>query len=272
MAGTEKGARTVETLLFAKILVTMTVVTGLSLIAEYASPRLSGILAGYPHGVAIVLFFIGMEQGADFAARAAVYTLAGLAANVAFAWAYWRGLKLFRAHDMPAAPLMALAVFFAFAALFSGLSLGAPGAAALAAAFIALAGWLMRREEDVRIARDVPIGWREIALRAMAAAAIVVAITTAARLIGPHWAGLLAGFPIVTFPFLLIIHAGYGKTPVLTILKAYPTGLGSLVVYALTAAYAFPAIGVAWGTLAGFSAATAWLLAFQAIMRPRARA
>ncbi len=254
-----------EALFALKIAITMAVVVGLSLIAEHGSARLSGILAGFPHGVAIVLFFLGAGEGVDFATRAATYTLAGLAANVTFALAYWLGLRRLKSRDMPLAPLIGLAGFFLVAALFSRLPLNAPAAAALAAAAIAAAGWVMRRETDVRIGKTVRTGWREVLIRALAAAATVVLITGMARAIGPHWSGLLAGFPIVTFPFLLIIHAGYGKAPLLTILKAYPTGLGSLVVYALTVRYAFPALGLGLGTLCGFAAAATWLAAFQGL-------
>jgi len=254
-----------ETLLLAKLLVTVAVVVALSLVAEYASPRLSGLLAGFPHGVAIVLFFIGVEQGVDFAAAAAVYTLAGLAANAGFAWGYWKALYMIRRMDMPLAPLAALAVFFALSAIFSRLTLNVWTAAALALAMITLVGWQVRHEKDVTISRKVRIGWREILARALGAAAIVVAITAAARLIGPEWSGLLAGFPVVTFPFLVIIHAEYGKGPLRTILKAYPTGLGSLAVFALVVSFGYAALGMVWGTLAGFAAATLWLLCFQCV-------
>ncbi len=256
-----------ETLLLAKLLVTVTVVVALSLVAEYASPRLSGLLAGFPHGVAIVLFFIGMEQGADFAAAAAVYTLAGLAANAGFAWGYWKALHLIRRMDMPLAPLAALAVFFMLSAIFSHLPLDVWTAAALAFAVIALVGWQVRHEEDVTISRKVRIGWREVLARAFGAAAIVMTITALAHVIGPEWSGLLAGFPIVTFPFLIIIHAEHGRAPLHTILKAYPAGLGSLVVFALVVSFAYTALGMAGGTLAGLLAAAAWLIIFQHVRR-----
>jgi hypothetical protein len=165
--------------------------------------------------------------------------------------------------DMPLAPLAALVVFFVLSALFSRLPLNVWTAAALACAAIVLVGLQVRHEKDVTISRRVRIGWREILARAFGAAAIVVAITGAARLIGPEWSGLLAGFPVVTFPFLVIIHAGYGKAPLRTILKAYPTGLGSLAVFALVVSFAYAALGMIAGTLAGFAAAALWLLAFR---------
>ncbi len=256
-----------DAFLAAKIVITVAVVSGLSLIAEYGSARLSGLLAGFPHGVAIVLLFIGLEQGVDFAAMAATHTLAGLAANAAFAWGYWKALHILPQGGWPLAPLLALGMFFLCAAAFSRLPLDVFAAAALAFAAIAVTGWQTRREAEVRIGRRLRLGLHEVALRAAVAAATVVAITSAARAIGPAWAGLLAGFPVVTFPFLLIIHAGHGAAPLLTILRAYPSGLASLAVFALTVSFAFPALGLGWGTAAGFAAAAAWLGLYRAFSR-----
>ncbi len=250
-------------LLLAKIAITVTVVISLSLIAEYASPRVSGMLAGFPHGVAIVLFFIGLEQGRDFAAHAAVYTLAGLGANAAFALAYWKGLRRTGRHHRWLVPPLSFLAFLGPAALFAQFSLNVFSGALLALSVIGLLAAATRRERNVKIVRETHVSWRETAVRAAAAAAIVVAITGAARLIGPDWAGLFSGFPIVTFPFLIIMHATHGREPAFTILKAYPVGLTSLVIYAVTVSFAFSAIGMAWGTAAGVAAAMAWIALFE---------
>ena len=264
-----------EGLLLAKIAITMTAVISLSLIAEYASPRVSGMLAGFPHGVAIVLFFIGLEQGVDFAARSAVYTLAGLGANAAFGLAYWKGLRFFGRHDKWLVPPLSFLAFLAPGAVFTQLPLTVVTGAVLALSMIGLLAWAARRERNVKIVRETHVSWREVAIRAAAAAAIVVAITGAARMIGPGWAGLFSGFPIVTFPFLTIMHATHGKAPAFTILKAYPIGLISLVIYTLTVSFAFSAFGLGWGTAAGVAAAGAWIVLFQTLrakIRPQARA
>ena len=68
-------------LIVAKIVVTVGAVVGLSLAAEHASPKMAGLLAGYPMGAAIVLFFYGVEVTPEFAAESAVYTLVGMIAQ-----------------------------------------------------------------------------------------------------------------------------------------------------------------------------------------------
>ena len=72
-----------------KILATIGIVLGLSLVAERVSPRVAGVLSGYPLGAAIALFFIGLEIGPQFAADSAVFALAGLTASMVFVAAYF---------------------------------------------------------------------------------------------------------------------------------------------------------------------------------------
>jgi uncharacterized membrane protein (GlpM family) len=80
-----------------KVSVSILVVVLLSLIAEWASPRIAGIASGYPLGAAISLYFIGLENGSGFAARSALFTAAGLAATIAFVGGYLLGIRLARA-------------------------------------------------------------------------------------------------------------------------------------------------------------------------------
>lgn len=75
-----------------------------------------------------------------------------------------------------------------------------------------------------------------------------------------RWAGLLSAFPLTMLPFLIIMHVSYGREAARTVIKHYPAGLGSLMAYALVIALSYPVAGLGWGTLAGFAAATVYLL------------
>ncbi len=68
------------------LVVTVAVVLLLSLVTEHVSPRVAGILAGYPLGAAIALFFIGLESSPEFASNSAVYTMMGLVATQSFVY------------------------------------------------------------------------------------------------------------------------------------------------------------------------------------------
>jgi hypothetical protein len=78
------------TLFLIKLVVVITVVVGLSIIAEHGSPRLAGLLSGYPTGSAITLFFFGLELSPQFAAHSAVYNMIGMVAMQVLIYAYYK--------------------------------------------------------------------------------------------------------------------------------------------------------------------------------------
>ena len=254
-----------------KILVTIGMVLGLSLVAERVSPRVAGVLSGYPLGAAIALFFIGLEIGPQFAADSAVFTLAGLTASLVLRVRLFRRVRPLpgpggRAGDRGRA-----------GRLFCG-GRGAAGATLLAAGCAAPAGRVhpglllpLPPIRNVAITRSVRFTPAVMLLRACLAAAIILAITAAARVVGPAWAGVFSAFPTALFPLMLIVHLTYDKAHVHTIIKNFPLGLGSLIVYGCAVALGYPRLGVGWGTAVAFAAATAYLVIYGATVARRRR-
>ncbi len=104
-------------------------------------------------------------------------------------------------------------------------------------------------------------------VRAGFAAVVILAITTVAGVVGPRWAGLFSAFPITMLPLLVIIQFTYQPEHVRTIIKNVPRGLGSLLVYAMVVAASYPGLGIAWGTILGYLAATLYLILIEYGMR-----
>ena len=77
----------------AKLVISIGIVLGLSLVAERVSARMAGMLAGYPLGTAIALFFIGLEISPAFATESAIHTLAGFSATLALSGGYLIGVR-----------------------------------------------------------------------------------------------------------------------------------------------------------------------------------
>ena len=67
-------------LLLIKIIASIAVVIGLSLLAERVSTRFAGVLLGYPIATGIIMFFIGIEQSPAFAAQTSIWAINGLIA------------------------------------------------------------------------------------------------------------------------------------------------------------------------------------------------
>src|SRR5690554_2920082 len=211
----------------AKLLVSIGMVLGLGAIAVRVSPRVAGLLAGYPLGTAIALFFIGLELSTGFAAESAVHTLAGFLA-----------VSLLRPRvgfDRLTGTLTTLAAILLFT-------------------------WLYRRVPDSAARPGGRFSWAALGVRALLAAAIIFVITGLAHVLPAAWAGVMAAFPVTMFPFLVILHLTHGPGPVATVIKHYPAGLGSLLSYTLCVSLAYPVLGLGLGTLAGFAVATLWLL------------
>lgn len=198
-----------ELIFISKIVVSIFAVLGLSFIAEHVSPKVAGILSGYPLGTAIALFYIGLENGEQFAASSAVFTLSGFSASLVLVYVYYQvSLALDNSVKQISVPMNAsissLCSIIAF--LFVGLLLTRFELAIIPSVLLSISaifvfGYLLRKIQDTRVVATTSLKGRGLLLRAIAAAAIVIAITGVAKLIGPNWSGLLSAFPITLFPF-----------------------------------------------------------------------
>lgn len=249
-------------LLLIKILVTVAVILLLAAVAEFASSRLAGVLAGYPIGTAIVLYFYGLEHGIDFASASATYNLVGMVPTLVFACCYLAVLR----KDPDSTPLMptltALGGYLATGLFLGQFRFGQELALGIIVAALLLAGRLARPQGEPPPVPRLPYTAGLICFRAIMAACLVVLITALAGWLGPRWAGLLSAFPLALYPLLLMIHLQYGPSQASAILCHFPSGLWSVLSYSLTVAYAYPVYGLFRGTLCGFAVATACLLLF----------
>ena len=259
------------TLLLIKIAVSIATVIGLSLIAEHVNPRIAGLLSGYPLGTAIALFFIGYEISPEFAAEGAVYTLAGFASTLMLTTGYLFGLnRLTTAREqqqqetgswiaIALAGTSGIALFLISGLAIDQLQLNLITAACLPTLAILACLWFYRHIPETQVTKRVTMSVSVLLFRAVTAALIVVLITGAAHMLPSSTAGILAAFPISMFPFLILMHRTYGPGKALTVIKHYPTGLGSLMVYATGVAWFYPSLGLLWGTLLSLGLATVYL-------------
>jgi len=255
-------------LVLAKIVVTSAMVLALATINERVGPRVAGVLAGFPLGIAVSLFFIGIEQGSAFAATAAQSSLGGLGAALVFGIAYWRLTSGPRPFGIVLATLGSFAAFLASAALIGLLPVNRWLLTGVTLAIAALAAFIFRSVARVR-ADELPrirVGPRELCVRAGIATALVLVITTLAGVVGEKWAGLLTGVPVTLYPLLLIAQLSYSPKVAHAIIEGFPYGIGGLVVCALVASYSLAAYGVYWGMMLAILAAGLYLAAVCAVV------
>lgn len=255
-----------------KILVSVFMVVTLSLIAEFVSPRVAGILSGYPLGAAISLFFIGLEISPLFAAESSLYTMTGLVAIQSFIYCYYLascGVKPQRKwFSITASSLAGLAGYALTISILHGLKASIFISLVIPLASFLLFRFLFKKIRDVKIESRIPLNVFLLFGRGLFAAAVILLITWAARLVGPRWAGLFSAFPITLFPVMVIVHFSYRLEHVHTLIKNVPDGLVSLFIYALVVHLTYPPLGIYFGTLIAYFCATVYLVITHMGLRP----
>ena len=255
----------------AKLLVSIGMVLGLGAIAVRVSPRVAGLLAGYPLGTAIALFFIGLEISPDFAAESAVYSLAGFTATMALGGGYLICGRRDGLRGVLTGTIGGLAAWFLVSLLLTRFDFTRLTGTLTTLLAIFAFTWLYRHIAETRVTvRPGGSRWPALGMRATLATAIVFLVTGLAHVLPASWAGMLAAFPISMFPLLVILHLTHGAAPAATVIKHYPAGLGALLCYALCVSLTYATLGLLLGTLAGFGVATLWLLAWTHLQACRA--
>ncbi len=252
-------------MILVKLIVSIVFVVTLSLVAEHVSPRVAGLLSGYPLGAAIALFFYGMEMGPAFAAESAIYTMSGLAATLCFVFTYYKISIHLERLSILSSTVAAVGGYFLAIWLLHFIPLNRAGAVSVP--LVSLFGfvYLFRRIENVGITRKIELNAKVLFVRAVVAGAVIVGITTAARFVGTRWAGLFSAFPVTLLPLLVIVHFTHGRGAVHTVIKNFPHGLGALITYALTVSLVYPALGIYTGTAVSFGTASAYLFVYQIV-------
>ncbi len=163
-----------------------------SLVGRRWGQSVAGWLVGLPLTTGPVIFFLALDYGTDFAARAAVGSLAGTAVQAGFCLAYAR---VARGCGWPIA-LIAATIAFVLGAILYDLA-APPPPVLLPIVLTALASALFllpRSAAEARVA-TVPPPW-DIPARMIIAAGLVLGLSSAAPVIGPRLAGLIAAYPV----------------------------------------------------------------------------
>jgi hypothetical protein len=252
---------TYETTALAKAFWSAAIVLGLSAVAERVSLRIAGILAGAPQNVVLVYFFVGRDMGIHHVTQSAPHAVASFSATIAFALAYYWGSATFTRHSAFASALIGLAAFIIVAVVISVVPFTLASATALTLCTMGIAVRLGRGIELRRVDKPVRYTPMLLILRASLAAILIVGVITLAERLGPRWTGLLTGFPTIVLPTLLIIHLTYGAAQTYAIIRNFPIGLGSVILYILSVPITFPLWGIYGGTAASLAGSFLYLTA-----------
>lgn len=241
------------TSILTKGLWSASVVLAMAAIAERVSPRMTGILSGMPLSAVIVYFFVGLDMGIEFAVASVPHGIAAFVATLSYLLAYYVASRRLTRFAALGSTLFGVVVFFIVAFVLAAIPFSLLGATGLTV--IALVGtvWLFRRIEFVSVERPVRYTARLLLARGGIAAVLIVIVITAAEALEPKWTGILAGFPTTLLPTLLILHVTYGAEQSHAMMRSFPIGMGSILIFILSVTMTFPQWGVYGGTAASLA-------------------
>ena len=239
-------------LLLLKLGLTPALIGLATIVSRRWGPAVGGLLVALPLTSGPVLFFLALDNGPVFAARASEGSLAGTVAVGGFCLTYaWAGRRLawWAAFGLAcgayavvsgvmqpvvAGPVVAL-LLVALATPIVGLVLLPPVGGALSAAAVAPA-W------------DLPA-------RMVLGTALVIGITAAATGLGPLLSGLLATFPVVVTVLAVFTHRREGPSRTVLMLRGVLTGMFGTIAFFVVLRLTLEPYGIAVAFPAGVALA-----------------
>ncbi len=244
-------------LLGLKLVLVPAIIAAVTLAGRRWGHTIGGLLGGLPLVAGPVLFFLAIEQGDDFAARAAHATLVGIAGVAAFALVYgWMCLRT----AWPGSLLVSWIAFGVATVVLHAVPWTSGGALGVAVASFLLARWLLPRTRRWPAPFVAP-AW-DLPLRIGVTVAFVLVVTGLAAWLGPRLSGALAPFPVATAILLGFAHAQQGSAAAARWLHGFLPAMVSFSLFCFVVA----ALTVSHGHLVAFVAALGAQLAVQALV------
>jgi hypothetical protein len=239
--------------LVLKLLLTPLLVGGSTLVARRWGPSIGGWIISLPLTSGPVLVFLALDQGGAFAAEAAVGALAGLAAICLFSLGYGRAAR--RAGPLPSLVVGGIAFLVGGLAMQPILATTVWLVAGIVVAAIALVSHLIPASRIDHPKVDYP-SW-DLPARMVVATAVVIGITAIAPVLGPHWSGIIATFPVYLAVLTAFTHVHAGPVAATDVLRGLLSGLYGTAAFFLVFRAAVEPYGIGIAIVSAIGAALA---------------
>jgi hypothetical protein len=226
--------------LLLKVVLGPSLVVGASLAARRFGSRVGGVVAGVPAITGSILLVLALDHGRGFASDSATGALLGMVGAVAFVLTY---AAISRRFGWPAALAGGWAAFALVAAALRPVHEGPVVALLIGAAAISVTLTLLPRTPGLRATgQDSRPAW-DLVLRVAFTLVPIVAITAAAKALGPQLSGLLAAIPVVSPVLIAFTHSQFGAAEAARVLHGVTTGWIGYAVFCFTVSVGLRSLG-----------------------------
>lgn len=221
-----------DSILIMKVLLSLFVVWLSIVLGERVNLRYAGLITSFPTVVALVILFIGLEQGAGSAGIAAFkISHAIVLFNI---WMLWY-LLCISFHPWIAG-LVSLVLFFAsafgFYELFERVSI-VPWAYLLYMVVLLLGFVIFRNTKDVLVRTYSKSSTILIWIKYLFTPLLVIVFTWLSKVTSPVWAGIFISAPSTGLVTLMYFHYKYGIDAARKTLESFYLYTGTFVVFGL---------------------------------------
>ena len=242
--------------LLSKLLLAPLCVVAVSLAGRRWGVAVAGVLGGLPVVAGPILLVLTLVHGRPFGSEAAAGTLLGLAALTLFVVTYGRASE----RVGPGLSLLAGWAAFLLGIAFLRLLDVPPGVSLIFVGVGFAAGLALLPAPSKPPTAVMALPWWDLPARALAALALVIALTAASGALGPSLSGLLAPFPIVTSVLAVFTHANGGPDQARVLLRSFLIGFYGFASFCFVLAVSLDSLS----SPAAFSLALTAALAVQA--------
>jgi uncharacterized membrane protein (GlpM family) len=245
------------TVLALKVFLAPGFVVAASLVSRRFGIRIAGVVGGLPAIAGPILLVVALEHGSEFARTAATGVLLGMVGLVAFVLVYaWVCVRARWPWALPAG----WASFAVVVAALRPVHVGPVIAFAVACAACICALVLLPRARTGAAQPHAQPRF-DLALRGACAVVPVVAVTAAARSLGPSLSGLIAAFPVITPVLAAFTQAQQGPVQAVRLLRGMIVGFFAYALFCFAVSVGIGRLG----TAGAFAVATAVALVAQAV-------
>ncbi len=229
-----------------------------TILSERLGSRLGGMVSNLPSTILVSLLFIGLTQGVDFAAAATVTVPLGMTLSTLFLFTFIflipKGLTW-----AIAGSLMVWLGLAIFSSLFQDVS----RYVWTIVYFVTAIGTWVLAERVLKIPSAPKTGnrykWWQVLIRAAFAGTVVGGAVLVGYSGSAFWTGIFASFPAVMLSSMVILTLAAGAGFARALGKIMLLASTNIVIYGFAAGYFFPVKGLAWGSVASFFIAAAWV-------------